>query len=285
MKPLLTQGHYAGFFQIRNSLDQVVSFVSKLFRYKEVIWAMAVRDVAGRYAGTVGGIIWAIVHPLATVIIYWFVFSVGFKARGPAGMPFVLYFVSGLVPWVFFSEVFGANIQAVTANTQLVKKMVFPVEILPIVNFISGSFVHLIMLIILVFLACIYGHVPSLAAIQVVYYYASLGCFLLGVSWLFASLQVFYRDISQVMNVVIGLWFWLTPIVWSPEIIPPQYMRVLEYNPIYYIIEGYRAALITGRPLMMDWSRNLQFWSVTGPILLLGACVFRKLKGDFADVL
>jgi ABC-type polysaccharide/polyol phosphate export permease len=282
---LLTQRVRPGISQIGNSLYRVVAFLAKLYRYKEVIWAMAARDLGARYVGTFAGTFWAILHPLATVIIYWFVFSVGFKAQGPAGMPFVLYFVSGLVPWLFFSEVFGASINAVTANAQLAKKTVFPVEILPIVHFISGSFAHLIMLAVLSVLGLHYGYPPSFAVVQVIYYYGALGCFVLGLSWLFGALQVFHRDVGQGMTLALGLWFWLTPIVWSAEMIPVQFMRVLEYNPIYYVVEGYRASLVTARPVLIDWNSGLRFWSVTLPIFLLGAYVFRRLKPDFADVL
>jgi lipopolysaccharide transport system permease protein/teichoic acid transport system permease protein len=282
---LLTQRVRPGISQIRNSLFRIVAFLAKLYRYKEVIWAMAARDIAARYVGTFGGMVWAIVHPLATVIIYWFVFSVGFKAQGPAGMPFVLYFVSGLVPWLFFSEVLGSSINAVTANAHLVKKTVFPAEILPIVHLISASFVHLIMIVVLSVLGWHYGYGPSLTSIQVVYYYGALGCFVLGLSWLVGSLQVFHRDVGQAMIVALGLWFWLTPVVWSAEMIPVPYRSILEYNPIYYVVEGYRGSLITDQAAWMNWRGGLRFWAITGPVFLLGAYVFRRLKPDFADVL
>jgi ABC-type polysaccharide/polyol phosphate export permease len=271
-------------FHIRGR--RVIAFLSKLYNYRGVIWAMAVRDLAARYVGSFGGILWSVVHPLATVIIYWFVFSVGFRARGPAGMPFVLYFVSGLVPWLLFSEVLNSSINAVTANAQLVKKTVFPSEILPLVHLTSASFTHLVLLAVLCFLAWHYGYGPTLSTIYVVYYYTALGCFLLGLSWLLGALQVFHRDLGQGMTVVLNLWFWLTPIVWSTEIIPAQFMNAIQYNPIFYVVEGYRSSLTAGSPLLwLDWRKALRFWAVTGPVFLIGAYVFRRLKPDFADVL
>ena len=266
-------------------LDRLGAFIFKLYRYRGVIWAMAVRDLAARYVGSFGGILWTVVHPLATVIIYWFVFSVGFKARGPAGMPFVLYFLSGFVPWLLFSEVLNSSINAVTANAQLVKKTVFPSEILPLVHLTSATFTHLVLLAVLCFLVRYYGYGPTLSTIYTVYYFGALTCFLLGLSWLFGSLQVFHRDLGQGMSVVLSLWFWLTPIVWSVEVIPAQYRSILEYNPIYYIVEGYRASLTTDQVVWINWRGGLRFWAVTGPIFLLGAYVFRRLKPDFADVL
>jgi ABC-type polysaccharide/polyol phosphate export permease len=252
-------------------LHRLVAFIFKLYRYRGVIWAMAVRDLDARYVGSFGGILWTVVHPLATVLIYWFVFSVGFKAHGPAGMPFVLYFVSGLVPWLLFSEVLNSSINAVTANAQLVKKTIFPSEVLPLVHLTSASFTHLVLLAVLCFLAWYYGYGPTLSTIYTVYYYGALGCF--------------HRDLGQGMSVVLSLWFWLTPIVWSAEVIPAQYRSILEYNPIYYIVEGYRASLMTDQVVWVNWRGGLRFWAVTGPIFLMGAYVFRRLKPDFADVL
>ncbi len=265
-------------------LHRLGAFIFKLYRYRGVIWAMAKHDVASRYVGTIGGVLWAVLHPALTVVIYWFVFSVGFKAQGPAGMPFVLYFVSGLVPWLFFNEVLVSSMNAVTANASLIKKTVFPAEVLPMVHFVSSSFTHGVLLVILCVLAWFYGYGPKLTVIQVVYYYCALGCFLLGLSWLVSSLQVFHRDLGQAMIAVLNLWFWLTPVVWSAEIIPQSFKIIFEFNPIYYVVEGYRS-LMTGVPFWLHWREALCFWSVTGPVFLLGAYVFRRLKPEFPDML
>jgi lipopolysaccharide transport system permease protein/teichoic acid transport system permease protein len=261
------------------------AFLAKLYQYRRVIWAMAVRDLAARYVGTVGGVVWAIVHPLATVIIYWFVFSVGFKARGPAEMPFILYFVSGLVPWLFFSEVLTSGINAVTSNAQLIKKTVFPAEILPLVHLTSASLTHLVLLVALCLMAWQYGYGPSLRTIQVIYYYAALACFAIGLSWFFGSLQVFHRDLGQGITVVLSLWFWLTPIVWSAEMMPVQYNVILRYNPAYYLIEGYRVSIFSKQIGWIDWHGALRFWIVAAPAFLLGGYVFKRLKPEFAEVL
>jgi ABC-type polysaccharide/polyol phosphate export permease len=245
---------------------------------------MAKHDLASRYVGTVGGMLWAVLHPALTVGIYWLVFSVGFKAQGPAGMPFVLYFVSGLVPWLFFNEVLISSMNAVIANAPLIRRTAFPAEVLPLVHLVSASLAHVILLFILCAVAWSYGYAPKFASVQVIYYYCALGCFSLGLSWLVGSLQVFHRDLGQAMSAVLNLWFWLTPVVWLPEMIPQQFRLMLELNPIYYVVEGYRS-LITGVPFWLHWREAVRFWSVTGPVLFLGAYVFRRLKPEFAEVL
>lgn len=186
------------------SLNAITGFASRLYRYRGIIWAMAKRDLAARYAGTVGGVFWAFVHPALMVVIYWFVFSVGFKAQRAGDMPFVLYFVSGLVPWLLFSEVLMASMSAVTANASLIKKTVFPSEVLPLVHFVSSSFAHVVFLAIVCALCWYYGYGPKLTLVQVLYYYAALGCLLLGLSWLVGSIQVFHRDLAQAVNALLA---------------------------------------------------------------------------------
>jgi len=265
-------------------LNRLFAFVLRLHQYRGVIWAMAKHDLAARYIGTIGGVFWAVLHPALTVLIYWFVFAVGFKAQGPAGTPFILYFVSGLVPWLFFSEVLLSSMNSVTANASLIKKTIFPSEILPLVHFVSSSFTHAVLLVILCILAWSYGFGPRLTVLQLVYYYGAAGCFFLGLSWLLSALQVFHRDLAQAMTAVLSLWFWLTPVVWSVEMIPHSFKIMLELNPLYYVVEGYRS-LLTGVPFWLRWREGLCFWSITGPVLILGSYVFRRLKPEFADML
>jgi len=266
-------------------LPSVVTFLAALYRYREMIWAMSKHDLMSRYVGTFGGPLWAIVHPLASVVIYWFVFSLGFKAAGPAETPFVLYLVSGLVPWLLFNNTLASSATAVTRNVHLVKKTVFPTEILPIVHLVSETFPHVAMLSILCGLTWFYGYEPSFLLFQVAYFYGALAFFVLGLAWLFSALQVFHRDLGQALVVTLSLWFWLTPVVWTRDMIPREYRWIADYNPTSYVVQGYRSSLLLGYPFWADWTSALRFWVLTGAIFLLGVYVFRRLRPEFADVL
>jgi lipopolysaccharide transport system permease protein/teichoic acid transport system permease protein len=135
-------------------------------------------------------------------------------------------------------------------------------------------------------MVAILAHGMSLHAtfFQVFYYYSALACLILGLAWMLAALQVFHRDIGQVMTVVLNLWFWATPIVWNREIMPQQYDWIINYNPVYYIVEGYRESLLYGLPIWHDLDATLRFWGMAIPIFLLGFHVFGRLKTEFADV-
>ena len=264
---------------------RIIAFLGRLYRYREMIWAMAKHDLASRYIGTIGGLLWAILHPAATVVIYWVVFSLGFKAMGPSGMPFVLYFVSGLVPWILFNNTIMTSVSAVTGKPHLVKRIVFPTEVLPIVNLVAETFTHVAMLSILFGVIWYYGYKPSPFLFQTAYYYIALCFFVIGLSWLLSSLQVFHRDVGQGVAVLLNFWFWLTPVVWTNDMIPEKYRWMLQLNPLAYVVDGYRKSLLHQQPAWADVSGGACYWLAAAAMFVLGAFVFRRLKPEFADVL
>jgi len=260
-------------------------FLRNIVRHRAMIGALALRDLQARYAGTLGGTLWAFTHPLAVVVIFYFVFAVGFRAQGPSSTPFILWFVCGLVPWFFFNDTLLSSTNAVTNNAHLIKKTIFPSEILPLVHICSGLITHLVFLGILVGMLMFY-QVPFLSDRLLLVYFIFCNCALvISLGWLLSALQVFYRDISQALTIFLNLWFWVTPIVWSADLMPTTYRSLLAYNPMYYIVEGYRGLLIFHTAVWPGWQENFYFWCVTVGAFLLGSYVFRRLKPEFADVM
>ncbi len=250
-----------------------------------MIFALALRDLQSRYAGTLGGSLWAFTHPLSIVVIFYFVFAVGFKAQGPNGTPFILWFVCGLVPWFFFSETLKNITDSIYSNAHLVKKTVFPTEILPFVHLISGLFPHAIFLLIVVGMLSFFK-VPFLVDRLLVVYFMICNCALLiGLGWMLSALQVFYRDISQGLTIILNLFFWMTPIVWPLDIMPAKFRSLMFYNPMYYIIDGYRGLLIFNSVIWPSVWATVYFWSVTAIAILVGNYVFRRLKPEFSDMI
>lgn len=263
----------------------LVQFFRNILRHRAMIRALAMRDLQSRYAGTLGGALWAFAHPLAIVIVFYFVFAIGFKAQGPSNTPFILWFVCGLVPWFFFNDSLLAITDSITRNAHLVKKTVFPTEVLPLVHLISGLFPHAIFMLILVGMLAFFK-VPLLADRLLVVYFLLCTCALLiGLGWMLSALQVFYRDISHALTMILNLWFWATPIVWSPDLVPAEYRSFMFYNPMYYIIEGYRGLLIFNTAVWPSGLETAWFWTITTLVFFAGTYVFRRLKPEFADVI
>ncbi len=262
-----------------------LSFVIDIIRSRRLLWELTKKDFQQRYLGSYLGIMWAFIQPTITILIFWFVFQVGFKSIPVDNFPFILWLVCGMFPWFFISDSLSSATNSIVENSYLVKKVVFRVSLLPIVKIISAFIVHIFFVLILLFMFALYGYMPTIYNLQVVYYVFAMICMLLGLSWLTSALVVFLRDIGQVVAMILQFGFWGTPIFWSLKTIPEKYIAFLYLNPGYYIIEGYRNSFIYEKWFWQDGELSLYYWVVTILIMLIGGIAFKKLRPHFADVL
>ncbi len=262
-----------------------IKFIKLIVHHRYLIVTMAKREIAEQYVGSFLGFVWTFIKPLVMICIFWFVFSVGFKSKPLGDVPFVVWLTCGMAPWFCFSEIIANSTGAVVSNAHLVKKTLFPSQILPVVKLLSASITHFVFLCILISLMFTQGMAVKLHLLQFIYY---LCCFLvlaLGISWIVASLNVFIRDVGQMIGLILQVGFWGTPIFWDINMMPENIRQYLKLNPMYYVVQGYRESFITFVPFWEHGLYTVYFWIVTSGTLLVGAYVFRKLKPQFADVL
>ena len=271
--------------KILRAVRLAAAFLQDFFQNRELLWELTKKDFRLRYLGSYLGILWAFIQPLITVVIFWFVFEVGFRSRPVDNFPFILWLVSGLFPWFFIFDSINSAAGSVLENAFLVKKVVFRVGLLPLIKLISALIIHLFFVGILVFMFAWHGYWPTLFMLQVFYYLFAAGCLVLGVAWLTSALAVFLKDIGQLVAMALQFVFWGTPIFWSHKMVPPEYLPWIEWNPIYYIIEGYRDSFIYQRWFWEHPGQTLYFWLFTATVMLCGAMAFKKLRPHFADVL
>ena len=210
-------------------------------------------------------------------------------SRDAAGtkVPYVLWLIAGMVPWFFFSDALSGGTRALLDYSYLVKKVVFKIDILPIVKIVSAVFVHLFFLAFAVLLYTLYGYYPDVYTLQVLYYSICLFVLVMGISYLTSAVVVFFRDLNQVINIVLQVGVWVTPIMWNIDTmdISPVLKNLLKLNPLYYIVQGYRDAFIGKVAFFERWELTIYFWVVTIVFVVLGTHVFKKLRMHFADVL
>ncbi len=252
---------------------------------RELLLILTLRNLKAKYIGTIGGFLWVFVQPIATVSIFYFVFAIGFRSGSVEGTPFILWFVVGLAAWLYFNDVVNGASNAIISNQHLVKKTIFPTEVLPFTELLVNLFSHCIFLLVIVGMLVFFGVGFGFYNFLVIYYFICMAFLALGFGWLLSSLQVFNKDLGQAIPILLNIWFWITPIVWSKAIIPKEYAWVEEYNPIFYIVEGYRNSLIYGKLILPGLTETLIFWVITLGIFFMGLFVFMRLKEDFADVL
>ena len=160
-----------------------LNFVKTIYAHRSVLGMMARQEIKNRYAGTLAGLLWSFINPLMMILVYWFVFSVGFKIQPPGGYPFILVFLCGLVPWTLLSETLMSSSNVVIKNPHLVKKIAFPTEILPFVNLATSLITHGIMLVILIIIMLVNSVPLSWINLQFIYYLFALSVFITGLSW------------------------------------------------------------------------------------------------------
>lgn len=266
---------------IRNILD----FFSSLYKNRFVISELTKRDFKNIYVGSSLGVIWTFIQPLAMAMILWLVFSVGFRSQPMEGVPFVIYLLTGLIPWNYFAETMVKNSMVIYEYAFIVKKIKFRVSILPMVKICSGLLVYAIFLFILIIFLLAYKMPFSLYWFQSLYYLFAMSVLLLAYSWVFSAITVFFKDTEQIINIAVQIGFWMTPIFWQMNMFPESFHPFLKLNPMYYIIEGYRDSFINFTPFWAKMGETIYFWTGTGLTLLLGVFTFIRLRSHFADVL
>jgi ABC-type polysaccharide/polyol phosphate export permease len=262
-----------------------LTFLKPIWLKRRLILMMSKREIKSHYVGSILGFFWMIIHPIVMITVFWFVFSLGFKVKPLNEVPFVVWLTAGLAPWFFFLNIISGSTSVIVDNSHLIKKTIFYPQVLPVVKICSSMITHLIFVLILIGLILLQGMPVNVWFFQSFYYLLCLLALSLGISWGMSALNVFVRDIGQVVAVSLQVGFWVTPIFWDILMMPPKIQQLLKLNPVYYIIQGYRDSFING---IAFWQRpvySLYFWVVTGIILFLGAFVFRRLRPQFSDVL
>lgn len=269
-------------------MKQLLSLPQELFRNRALISQLAKNDFKKKYAGSYLGIVWAFVQPVVTVMVYWFVF--GFALRGepePRPVPFVLWLIAGLVPWFFFQDALLNGTNALLEYNYLVKKVVFKIDILPMVKVVSTMYVHVFFVLVALVLYIAMGYLPDLYTLQVIYYSFGVLMLTLGLSYMTSAVVVFFRDLTQVINIALQVGVWMTPIMWNfADIgISGILAKILQLNPMFYIVQGYRDAFVDKVWFFERPGLTLYFWVFTLLCFVLGTGLFKKLKIHFADVL
>ncbi len=270
--------------------DKITQLPVELWQNRRLIWKLAKNDFKKRYAGSYMGALWALVQPVITVVMYYIVFDKimgngGSGLRDSGEVPFVLFLTAGLVPWFYFNEAWTNATNALREYDYLVKKVVFKISILPIIKAIAATFIHVFFVLILLVVAAVYGYYPSVYTIQLIYYSVCLFLFVLALSYTTCSVVVLFKDLSQIINIILQIGIWATPIMWNLDNVSPGWKMVFKLNPLVYIVNGYRDAIYGKVWFFEDFFSTMYFYISTAVLFGIGAIIFKRLKVHFADVL
>lgn len=262
--------------------------MNSLSKSLKIVINLAFSDFKKRFVGSYFGVIWMFIQPLATVLVYTLIFQVGFKSVPPVpGVSYVIWLIPGIIPWFYFQDSILQGTQVLYEYNYLVKKIVFNTEMLPVVKLISVFLSH-VCFVVIMFIVFIFARVPiTLKSFLVVYFSFALSILSLGIIYLTSAVNVFFKDMGQIVTILMQFGMWMAPIMYDESLFinrAPMLTKLIKLNPIYYVVKGYRFCMINDQfPDIIQLT--IYYFIVTAIVFFIGYKIFNKLKLHFSDVL
>lgn len=261
-------------------------FLRNLISSRTLLVQLVRRDFRQRFIGSAAGWLWGLIQPLVMLVLWNFVFRVCLKLPVPEPdltTNYTLFLATGYLPWLLFQESVMRSSNSLVENSNLITKTVFPSEIVPLSIFLSSLLNHLLALVLVLALIVYRGAGLSPMTLMLPVYILLLGMLAVGIGWIFSSLQVYLRDTTQMVTVIMTCWFWITPIFIGEKDIPENFRFLIQWNPLAWVVRAYRERLLSMRPPAFE---DL-FWLTASAVVVFicGGLFFRHLKRGFADVL
>lgn len=257
----------------------MISKIKEIVNYREMIFSLVRRDLRGRYKASVLGFLWTFINPLCQILVYTFVFS--FIMRTGIEQ-FYVYLVCGMIPWIFFSTAVSGGTMCIKNQSEMVKKIYFPREVLPI-SFVTSAFINMLFcfsMIVLVVLVSGRGFSPIallfLPFVMLIEYVMALG-----LTMIVSGLTIYFRDMEHIVGVIMMAWIYLTPIMYSIEMVPERLRNVYYINPMTPVIQAYQSILYYKE--IPEIRTLLHAGIFAFVILIIGSLLFRKMERNFAE--
>jgi lipopolysaccharide transport system permease protein len=268
-------------FLIESEQSGVRLNLAELWRYRELLYFLTLRDIKVRYKQTLLGITWVLIQPLLTMLIFTLVFN-RFVRVNTEPMPYPLFALSGLMLWLFFANAVTNSAASLVLNSHLITKVYFPRMFVPAATVGTGLVDSAVSLTLLITVAIYYDTAWTWSALLLPLFILMMALFAVGVGLLFASLTVKYRDLRHALPFLIQLWMFASPVVYPTKIVPEKWRWLLVINPIAAILDGFRAAL-AGNPI--DWQQLSIAFAIILIVLIVALYVFRRAEDGFVDVI
>lgn len=256
----------------------------RLLRHRSLIQSLVTRELKARYRGSVLGFFWSFINPLLLLLVYWFVFSVVLPGIRPIDIePYALFMFCGLLPWTWFSSSVLEASNVLIAGGNLIKKVLFPAEVLPVVT-VLANMIHFLLGLPIIAAALVYFAVPvrplELLWLPVVVLVQLF--FTLGLALIVSSLTVHFRDLKDILGNLMTFWFFATPIIYPMSLAPPSGKVLLDLNPFTHLVISYQEILFYDGPFG-HWKWLLALGGVSIVLFLLGYFLFDRLRDSFAE--
>ena len=254
----------------------MTQLISDVYRYHELIWALALKELRVRYKRSVLGFFWALLNPLFTMLILTAVFS---KVMRVAVDHYSIFLISALLPWTFFSQAASYSAESIVANGDLLKKVQVAKAVFPVAAVVSNIINFLLSLIPLILLVVVLRFPLHWTWVYLPVPLLGLFLFTLGFGFFVAAANVFFRDVSHILQIVLSAWFYLSPIIYSLDFLPPHWKIYFKLNPMLYVLNGFRLSIYYGQlPSPQSVAASLACGLIA---LVVGYAFFRRAQEVF----
>lgn len=266
-------------------MHSLLIVLKEQFDNYELIRRLAQYEIKTTHAERKLGLFWEIINPTLQIMIYWFVFGVGLRGNSDVdGIPFILWLIAGLTPWFFINDSILRGSNSINSRLGMLVKMKFPLSIIPSYVISSRLYQHFAMISIVILLKLLTVGTFEFNIIQLPYYLFSTIVFVYSVSLLLSTLVTLIKDVQPLLQAIMRMLFYVTPILWTTDTFPEKFHGLLKLNPVMYLVEGYRHSLVQSDWIIQSYNYSIYFWSITLLILIIGASLHLKFRNSFSEL-
>lgn len=263
-----------------------MSFFKELIKNRSLIARLGKNDFKNRFASTSLGAVWGFISPFIFMFTYVIVFQYILKTKSGGDAPFIVWYLPGMAMWNFINDAIITASNSIRSYSYLVKKVVFPVDIIPVISIASSCVIGIFLFIIATVVCLCFGYVINI--LKFIYMLVCTLAFIIAFTRLTSALSTLIPDVVQLLSVLMQLFFWFTPIIWNLSMLEgvPNILKLAKCMPFTYLVSGFREVFIHGNMLTESYGiYTIAFWAITIILYIWGNYVFNKSKKDFADVL
>ena len=263
-----------------------MEFIKTMMQNKKLIWQLGRNDFKNRFANTSLGTIWGFLQPFVFMLTYAIVFQYILKTESSGEHPYAVWFFPGMAMWQWINDSIMSASSSIRTYSYLVKKVVFPVDIIPTISIVASSFVGLFLLVIATILCLIYGYMPNI--LLLIYAIFAAYCFIIVFTRFTSAITTVVPDFANLLGIAMQLFFWFTPVIWNLNMLAEHQtiLKIIKCTPFTYLVTTFRNVFINENIIFADHGLyTIVFWAITTIMFIWGNSVFKRTKKDFADVL
>ena len=263
-----------------------MEFIKEVIKNKKLIWQLGKNDFRNRFANTSLGAIWGFLQPFVFMLTYAIVFQFILKTGSSGEYPYAVWFFPGMAMWQWINDMIMSASNSIRTYSYLVKKVVFPVDIIPTISIVASSFVGMFLILIATAICIIYGYMPNI--LLLIYVIFATYAFIIAFTRFTSAITTVVPDFSNLLGILMQLFFWFTPVIWNLDMLAEHAIlaKIMRCSPFTYLVTAFRQVFINENIVFKGYGLyTVVFWTITIVMLVWGNSVFKRTKKDFADVL